>query len=103
MARLTFNPISGEFDFVSVEGDGQAFSALLVGPINGTNLVFTTPDLFVGGTLRVHFNGVRVYEPDDYAATESGAPGTGYDTVTFVAGLVPKVGDRILADYVKFV
>jgi hypothetical protein len=86
-------------EYINTGGTGEVVSAILLGTIDGVNLSFTTPQKFVGGTLRQHFNGVRVYEPDDYAASESGGAGTGYDTVTFVAGLIPKIGDRLLADY----
>lgn len=103
MPRLVFNPLHGTFDFVSVDGEDTTVGAILIGPINGSNLTFTTPEKFVGGTLRLHFNGVRVFEPDDYATMESGGSGTGYDTIVFVAGLVPKAGDRLLADYIRFV
>ena len=97
------NPFTGQFDFVGGASGATVTGALLVGVINGVNLVFTSPTSFQGGTLRLHYNGVRVYEPDDYAASESGGPGTGFDTVTFVAGFAPKAGDRLLADYVQFV
>lgn len=103
MPRLILNPLHGTFDFVNVDGEGSEFGVVLVGTINGSNLVFTTPDEFVHATLRVFYNGVRVHEPEDYAASESGGPGTGFDTVTFVAGFAPKTGDRLLADYTKSV
>lgn len=75
----------------------------LIGAINGVNLVFTTPEIFVrvvvADTIGVYYNGQRLVETDDYALSESGGIGTGYDTVTMLSA--PKVGDKLKADYTK--
>lgn len=83
--------------------DNEKFGISLLGPINGTNLVFTTPDKFVnvagGRTIRVYWNGVRQKALDDYTLSESGGPLTGYDTVTMLAA--PRSGDHLISDYSK--
>ena len=76
----------------------------LSGIKNSSNLVFTTANKFVLGTLRVYFNGQRLHSgiENDYAVSESGGVGTGYDTVTFTSPeLAPKPGESVLADYLK--
>lgn len=72
----------------------------LLGPKDGVNKVFTTPEEFSSGTIRVYFDGVRMREAvdSDYVASESGGPGSGYDTVTFVAA-APRADENMLADY----
>lgn len=74
----------------------------LVGAINGSNTVFTTPDVFIhipsGLQIKVYYNGQRIFEPDDFSASESGGAGTGFDTITLL--FAPKSGDRLDADYV---
>ena len=77
----------------------------LIGLVNNVNQVFTTPDKFVhepgNRSIQVYYNGQRLLETDDYAVSESGGVGTGYDTVTMV--VVPRaVGvkiDKLWADY----
>ena len=73
----------------------------LLGAINGVNTTFTTPDLFIPSTLAVYYNGQRLKEGPlkDYTLTESGGAGTGFDTI--IMGIAPKIGDRILTDYLK--
>jgi hypothetical protein len=75
----------------------------LIGLINGSNQVFTTPTYFlheVGGrSIQVYYNGQRLYDPDDYVCSESGGVGTGYDTVTLQGPKPPRHDDRLWADY----
>lgn len=69
----------------------------LSGPINGANTVFTSSKPFdrsvVGHYEWVLFNGQWIREGvgNDYVASESGGPGTGYDTIT--TNFIPKPGD----------
>lgn len=76
----------------------------LVGPKNGVNVVFTTPGLekFVHNLpfldISVYYNGVRLALLDDYTVSESGGPGTGFDTVTI--NLPPFANDHLFADYI---
>jgi hypothetical protein len=97
--------------FVSCAGGGGGGGATpsnlrtnvaLLGTIDGVNTVFTTPDTFVhDGTTNeaVYLRGKRVLEGigNDYTASESGGPGTGYDTITFTQA--PKTPDNVLIDY----
>lgn len=74
-----------------------------IGPIDGTNLVFTTPEKFVQVVplvIRVYRNGQRQALGGDYTVSESGGIGTGYDTITFVAGAKIKLSTVIRVDYV---
>jgi hypothetical protein len=73
------------------------------GTIDGANKVFTTANKFVVNTEAVFFCGVRMVRgaSEDYTTSESGGVGTGYDTITFVRPIAPRVGDELLVDYTK--
>lgn len=77
---------------------------MLAGPVNGLNVVFTTPETFAhappGISIRVYLNGQRVLLVDDYTVAESGGPGTGFDTVIMVEA--PRSGDKVFADYYAY-
>jgi len=49
-------------------------------------------------TISVYVNGVRLTLLDDYVISESGGPGTGYDTV--ILSQAPYSNDHVTADYV---
>jgi hypothetical protein len=76
----------------------------LVGVRNATNHVFHVPggDTFVHNlpflTVCVYVNGQRLALLDDYTISESGGPGTGYDTVVLTEA--PYLDDHVGADYV---
>jgi hypothetical protein len=74
------------------------------GAIDGANVVFTTPDLFVQDPpdfqITVFRNGQQQTLNGDYTVSESGGVGTGFDTVTFAVACTPKVGGIVLVDYV---
>ena len=73
------------------------FREELSGLINGVNVTFTTSIPFDRSVAGHHewvlFNGqwVRAGATNDYVASESGGPGTGYDTI--VTNFIPKPGD----------
>jgi hypothetical protein len=79
-----------------------------IGVIDGVNLTFTTPEKFVQVApivIRVYRNGQRQAllqdgGDGDYSVSESGGIGTGYDTITFVAGAKLKPGAVLRVDYV---
>jgi hypothetical protein len=87
----------------SVPADDFRIGVTLSGAVNGVNVVFTTPEKFVqtppGLSIQAFLNGQRLVLLDDYSVSESGGPGTGFDTVTVV--LAPRAGDKVFADYVK--
>lgn len=92
-------------DFVSC-GEGVPSSlrvgVALLGTVDGVNKVFSAPDDFVHDGVkneRVYLRGLRQLEGvgSDYVVSESGGPGTGYDTITFTDA--PEVGDVLTADY----
>jgi len=75
----------------------------LLGLKNELNTVFTTPEDFRQDTymaVRVFYNGqrLRVGVGNDYLVSESGGPGTGYDTITLL-GIAPHTDDNLTADY----
>lgn len=93
-----------------VEGGGSTGPSLadlrrnlaLIGPKNGSNLVFTSPDKFVRTPFVevVYRNGVAQEEGigNDYVASES-VIGTGYDTITLV--IAPYAWEKLTIDYLK--
>lgn len=76
----------------------------LLGPKDGSNVIFTVPvgDKFTQNlpffSIQVYFNGVRLTLLDDYLVAESGGIGTGFDTV--VLEVAPLYSDHLLADYI---
>ncbi len=76
----------------------------LVGSKDGVNVVFHTPGLerFVHNLpfldISVLYNGVRLALLDDYLVSESGGPGTGFDTVILL--IPPLPSDHLFADYI---
>lgn len=107
---LSVNPVSFPFTRVAKVllqikkiGDSRRTGISLVGAIDISNQVFTTPTPFlheVGGrSIQVYYNGQRLFDPDDYVPSESGGPGAGYDTITLQGSAPPKPGDCLWADY----
>ena len=64
--------------------------ANLTSQINGERQVFTIPDQFVGGSVRLYYNGVRQVAGETY--TESN------DTQISLQ-FTPQVGDFLTCDY----
>lgn len=78
----------------------------LLGSKNGTNRTFTTPESFINGTFEnnefhiiVYHNGRTLINGCDYVVSESGGPGSGFDTLTFIT-FVPNSRSELYADYV---
>ncbi len=79
----------------------------LVGATNGVNVTFILPngDKAInqepGAKVKVYYNGQRLHEggANDFAVSESGGAGTGFDTV--LLSVSPRSGDLISADYIK--
>lgn len=87
----------------AIAAEAFRWDVSLLGTIDGSNPTFTTPDKFTQAgnlVLRVHRNGQREALGGDYSVSESGGAGTGYDTIVFVAGAIPKTGEVLRADYV---
>ena len=70
----------------------RRFGEALTGTIDGANTVFDTASPFQSSTLRVHYNGVRIYvgASNDFTVT-------GSTEITLL--FAPKSGDRLTADY----
>ena len=85
----------------SASGPGvtRLYSVPLIGPIDGSNNSFTTPDFFDNTTICVYLNGVRLLVTSDYSLSESGGAGTGFDTVTILRAKLPRSGDFLNSDY----
>jgi len=66
----------------------------LIGLVNGINKVFTSSAAFLPGKEIVWMDGVSLEEGSDYARSESGGVGTGFDTITFVSAPVSRVAPR---------
>jgi hypothetical protein len=80
------------------------WSKALLGPKDGINLAFYTPEKFLqveATAIRVHRNGVllEMGAGADYTIAESGGPGTGWDTVVLEA-FPPRIWEKLTADYV---
>lgn len=75
-----------------------------LGPCNGVNLTFQTDHKFEPASIKVFWNGVRLHSGigNDFVVSESGGPGTGFDTVVFAAPeMAPLPGESVLADYIQ--
>lgn len=96
-------------NFLSLQRAEQLFVAFdrlrtaqgLIGPMDGVNVVFHTPDAFVHNlpfaSIHLYLNGLRVFLLNDYTVSESGGPGTGFDTVVLVQA--PLSDATLFADY----
>lgn len=77
----------------------------LIGSIDGVNVLFKIPNGFYIQNsvykIIIYKNGVKQVLGDDYFVTESGGPGTGFDSVIFAIPPVniPTPSDVITADY----
>lgn len=79
---------------------------LLTGTIDGVNTIFTLPgDISwiqdFPYKIIIYKNGVKQVMGDDYFISESGGPGTGYNTITFTIppSPIPLPPDVMTADY----
>lgn len=78
---------------------------LLIGQKNNSNRTFNTPDKFLNGLyegnefhIHVKHDGRDLYEGYDYTLSESGGPGTGFDTV-YITAFAPKPRSVLVATY----
>jgi hypothetical protein len=69
------------------------------GAMDGVNREFLLPAPVHAAQASVYHNGLRLAPPDDFVWTESGSPGSGYDTILFDIEGTPRPGDSILVDY----
>lgn len=74
----------------------------LVGAQDGVNTEYRTQEYFLPETIKTFRNGIRQHRGSgwDYTVSESGGPGTGYDTVTFGPEFPPLDWEDLYADYV---
>lgn len=79
------------------------FGIGVIGPKDGVNRVYATPEKF-RRMIGFYRNGVKleIGVGADYTMSESGGPGTGYDTLTLVAvAPPPRVAENLQVDYVR--
>lgn len=93
MASITLPPVAGP--------GARVYDDRPAGVVDGANTTFTTSNAFRLGTQRVLLNGVvQALGPScDYTVSESGGPGTGYDTIVF--SFPPIATDSIAIDYTQ--
>jgi len=61
------------------------FESELLGVKDGVNRVFTTPYHFDPIAISAYHNGRKMFlSGGEFTISESGGPGTGYDTITFL-------------------
>jgi hypothetical protein len=100
--ELFIQPLDSFEGQPSPPGGSRLFQQTLSGPQDGLNLVFTTALKFIAsGPARESFfvNGVLQLQGagNDYVVSESGGPGTGYDTITMA--YPPLSFDRLSVDF----
>lgn len=72
-------------------GGDDMSKANLTSQIDGSNTVFTVPAAYVGGSVRVYWNGVRQIVNETFTETSA---------TTFTLSFVAVVGDYITIDYI---
>lgn len=101
--ELLVHPLSSTEAQPAPPGGSRLFQQSVTGVQDGVNLVFTTAlkflasgpsreSFFVNGVLQLQGSG------NDYTVSESGGPGTGYDTITMA--YPPLSYDRLCVDFV---
>jgi hypothetical protein len=104
-AQLLFLQNAGISTGLQVDVSNEKYPYLrqqiLTGLLNNSNVVFKIPNgyfLYSGNQIiSVYRNGVRLAIGKDYSISESGGPGTGYDTI--ILSYPPFPTDSIAADY----
>jgi len=79
------------FLFGSSGGGSSLREADLTAQINGSTTVFTMPENYQNGTLRVYWNGIRQRTDDTVSETSQN---------TFTTTFTPLAGDVLIVDYV---
>jgi hypothetical protein len=72
----------------------QVIDEELTGPINGTNVQFTTSSNFINGTITVYLNGLKLKSGSTNDFIEIAAN-------TIQLNYAPLPGDVVVADYLK--
>lgn len=76
-----------------VGGEGAAMQkANLSSQIDGSTTVFTVPEAYVSGSLRVYLNGIRQILSVTFTETTA---------TTFTLSFTPVTGDYLSIDYVR--
>jgi hypothetical protein len=81
------------------------YNISLIGLQNGQNRVFYTPDIFIDGYymgnefhIEVFHNGRKLLYGSEFTISESGGPGTGFNTINFLF-LVPTSSSTLRVNY----
>lgn len=101
--ELLVHPLSSAEGQPAPPGGSRFFQQTLAGAIDDVNVTFVTSLKFVSSgpsKEALFYNGAQL-EPgagNDYTVSESGGPGTGFDTVTML--FAPRIGDKLWIDFV---
>lgn len=80
-----------EMPFVYIIKSGAEMKkADLTSQVDGEENVFTVPNVYVAGSLRVYYNGIRQESGNGFSETTS---------TTFTTTFTPSVGETISVDY----
>jgi hypothetical protein len=111
--QKAFLQAAGITDGLEVSGGGDVNYLFrqnipLIGVKNSANKIFIVPapDKFLNGLVDgnefriiIDHNGRRLIQNIDYIISESGGPGTGFDTIEMIS-FVPNKCSKLIADYV---
>ena len=76
-----------------IGGDAEVMQkANLTSQVNGSRTVFTVPEVYAAGSLRVYYNGVRQVVSETFTETTS---------TSFTLNFTPVTGDYISIDYIR--
>lgn len=80
------------FVYIIDSGGGNMQKANLTSQIDGSNQVFTVPEVYSSGSLRVYWNGIRQIITVSFTETTS---------TTFTTQFIAQNGDYLTIDYIR--
>ena len=80
------------FVYIIGSGGSNMQKADLTSQVDGSTQVFTVPEVYASGSLRVYWNGVRQVVTVSYTETSSS---------TFTTQFTPQDGDYLTIDYIR--
>ena len=80
------------FVFIIGGDSSNMQKANLTSQIDGSETVFTVPEAYAAGSLRVYYNGVRQIASETFTETTN---------TTFTLNFTPVTGDFITIDYIR--
>ncbi len=109
LGDASWGPENDTIDFIKSLAGSPPYllveEVLLIGAKNNSNRTFNTPNKFLNGLyfgnqfhIHVKHDGKDLYEGYDYSISESGGPGTGFDTI-YITAFAPKPRSLLVATY----